>query len=312
MKATMPASMSRSVRRTFWFNRPNSAATWQTSVVAPHPPLAERNPRAFPLLLVLPSRLRLRSTERRSRALRSGSLSGGYRYSLIPARSDDKMASESAVVFRAMIMGSPAALRIEVTKPSSGSFQPLMSTSTTSGRMRSSRSRKFVTSPTSWCSTMMRNGKSDNAVCVWSHNSRFSIASPIVSGYMIFLRGRGSLAGPPLRRGCGGRKARIHLLDGRGRHDHKLGHGWRRRRLALLLLLDQLFQRHGLVRGLYRNRPGLVHPRLRQGNAAVGLHERLLHGERGQGLIGGERTHDFGRHDHQQLRVVALLGTGLE
>ena len=69
------------------------------------------------------------------------------------------MASESAVVFRAMIIGSPMAARMEATRPSSGSFQPLMSISTTSGRMRSRRSRKLPTSPMSWCSTMMRNGK---------------------------------------------------------------------------------------------------------------------------------------------------------
>ena len=36
------------------------------------------------------------------------------------------------------------ALRIEATRPSSGSFQPLISTSTTSGRMRSRRSRKLL------------------------------------------------------------------------------------------------------------------------------------------------------------------------
>ena len=76
----------------------------------------------------------------------------------MPARSDDRIVSGSAVVFSAMIIGSPAAPRMEATRPSSGSFQALMSTSTTSGRMRSRRSRKLLTSPRSWCSTMIRNG----------------------------------------------------------------------------------------------------------------------------------------------------------
>ena len=107
------------------------------------------------------SRRRLRSAERFSSALLSGSCSGGNRYSLIPARSAARIGSASALVFRAMIMGSPTAPRMEATSPSSGSFQLLISISTTSGRMRSSRSRKLVTSPMSWCSTMTRNGSSE-------------------------------------------------------------------------------------------------------------------------------------------------------
>ena len=131
-----------------------------------------------------PSRRRLRSRLRRSSDLRSDSCSGGYRYSLMPARSEDRIASASAVVLSAMIIGSPAAARIDATSPSSGSFQPLMSTRTTSGRIRSRRSRKLLTSPISWCSTMMRNGRSASVACAWSHSSRFSIASPMVNGYM--------------------------------------------------------------------------------------------------------------------------------
>ena len=80
--------------------------------------------------------------ERLSSALRKVSCRGGNKYSLIPARSEDRIASASAVVFRATIMGSPVAVRMDETSPSSGSFQPLMSISTTSGRMRSRRSRK--------------------------------------------------------------------------------------------------------------------------------------------------------------------------
>ena len=78
------------------------------------------------------------------------------------------MASDSALLFSAMIIGSPILARMEATRPSSGSFQPLMSISTTSGRIRSRRSRKLLTSPMSWCSTMMRNGRSARHACACS------------------------------------------------------------------------------------------------------------------------------------------------
>ena len=130
----MPASRSRSASSTFWFCAAQFAATWQTSVVAPQPPLAEKKAECS----CRPPWRRRRAAgcaraERLSSARRSGSSSGGKRYSLMPARMAARIASASAVVFSAMIMGSPMALRIDETRPSSGSLQPLISTSTTSG-----------------------------------------------------------------------------------------------------------------------------------------------------------------------------------
>src|ERR1035441_6707711 len=196
---------------------------------------------------------------RRSKDFLSGSCNGGYRYSLMPARSEERMASASAAVLSAMIMGSPAAARMEATRPSRGSFHPLISTSTTSGRIRSRRSRKLPTSPTSWCSTMMRNGRSARVACAWSQSSRFSIAKPMVSGYMWDLQVAGSLSGAS---GGGRRQAWIHGWGRRGRgYDQELRVG-RRSRLAFLALLDQLLDRYGFGGRLDRHRPGLVDPRL--------------------------------------------------
>src|ERR1017187_610470 len=90
MNPIIPVSRSRSISKTFWFRRPSSAATWQTIVVAPQPPLAERNAKLFPAPFVLPSRRLLRSAERFSKVFRSGSLRGGNRYSLMPARRDER------------------------------------------------------------------------------------------------------------------------------------------------------------------------------------------------------------------------------
>src|ERR1035438_1214844 len=58
MNPTIPASRSRSVSSTFWFCRPSSAATWQTIVVAPQPPFAEKKPNALPAPLVPPPPLK--------------------------------------------------------------------------------------------------------------------------------------------------------------------------------------------------------------------------------------------------------------
>src|ERR1022692_2906968 len=228
------------------------------SVVAPQPPLADMKPRDLPPPLA-PSRRRLRSMLRRSSDFLSGSCKGGYRYSLMPARSEERMASASAVVLSAMIMGSPAAARMEATKPSRGSFHPLISTSTTSGRMRSRRSKKLPTSPTSWCSTIMRNGSSARVACAWSQSSRFSIARPMVSGYMWSLPVAGSL------RGASGRRRSQARVDGWRRggrgYNQELRVGGRSR-LAFFALLDQLLERYGIGGWLDRYGARLVDPRV--------------------------------------------------
>src|ERR1035437_1981943 len=289
--------------------RPSSAATWQISVVAPQPPLADMKPRDLPPPLA-PSRRRLRSMLRRSSDFLSGSCKGGYRYSLMPALSEERMASDSAVVLSAMIMGSPAAVRMEATRPSSGSFHPLISTSTTSGRMRSRRSRKLLTSPTSWCSTMMRNGRSARVACACSQSSRFSIASPMVSGYMWSLPVALSLGDASSRRR---RQARVHGWGCRG-HGYELErlHRGRRSRLACFALLDQLFDRHGIRRRLHRHRSGLIHTRLVHLDIGILGQERRAHVERGQGLSGGNRTHHFRGDDDQQFGDVARRRTAGE
>ena len=139
----MPASRSRSASRTLWFmpaqfgRHVTDQRGGAAAALGGHE--AEGLAPAFGSLAP-PAAFRASAVP----ALRSGSCSGGYRYSLMPARSDERIASDSAVVFSAMIIGSPAAARIEATRPSRGSFQPLISTSTTSGRMRSRRSRKLL------------------------------------------------------------------------------------------------------------------------------------------------------------------------
>src|ERR1035441_1208307 len=87
---------------------------------------------------------------------------------------------------------------------------------------------------------MMRNGSSARVACAWSQSSLFSIARPMVSGYMWSLPVAGSLGGAS---GRGGRQARVHGWGRGGRgYDQELRVG-RRSRLAFFALLDQLLDR---------------------------------------------------------------------
>ena len=70
------------------------------------------------------------------------------------------------------------------TRPSRGSFQSLMSVSTTSGRTRSRRSRKLLSSPQVLVLHRHPERHARRQACVCSQSSRFSIAKPMVSGYM--------------------------------------------------------------------------------------------------------------------------------
>ena len=174
----------------------------------------------------------------------------------------------SAVVLSAMIIGSPAAARMEATRPSSGSFQPLISTSTTSGRMRSRRSRKLLTV----AEILLFDDDAERQI-----GEAWPAPGPRVPGFRspvrwsadtcdsLLLRplqlcaaaGRGAGAG-----GAGvGRRRRPRAR--RHRHRHELQSAGRRRLPGLpCCCWINCFDRHGLRRRLHRHRSGLVHTRL--------------------------------------------------
>src|SRR5689334_10695246 len=81
-----------------------SAATWQAMVVAPQPPLADRNAMILPPRMVLLPAFSLLA-DKRSRAATNESATGGYKYSLAPARRAVRIASGWAVSCSAKIAG---------------------------------------------------------------------------------------------------------------------------------------------------------------------------------------------------------------
>src|ERR1019366_5038515 len=152
---------------------------------------------------------------------------------------------------------------------------------------------------------MMRNGSSARVACAWSQSSLFSIARPMVSGYMWSLPVAGSLGGAS---GRGRRQARVHGWGRGGRgYDQELRVG-RRSRLAFFALLDQLLDGYRIGGWLDRHRPRLVDSRLVHFPIGVPGHEGFRHVERGHGLSYGNRPHDFGCDDDQQFGIVALDG----
>ena len=201
-------------------------------------------------------------------------------------------------------MGSPVAPRMEATRPSSGSFQPLISTSTTSGRMRSRRSRKLPISPMSWCSTMMRNGSSARQACACSQRSRFSIASPMVSGYIADLQIAGSRPAAP---GAMRRRAAPGLRRRHRRHGYDLeSRGGAERTLAwpCCRFCSSCSTASNAAGGCTGDRPGLIHARLRRARRCRSQDEGDVKAQIGRLLPGGNRPHHFRRDDHQQLGVA--------
>ena len=178
-----------------------------------------------------------------------------------------------------MIIGSPAAFRMDATRPSSGSFQPLISISTTSGRIRSSRSMKLVISPRSRCSTITRNGsRATGRPAPAPSSSRFSIASPMVRGYMLRLRLPRSLAGASRSRP---QPRAAQRPDSRpasaqpARRNHRMHRG---RRPGRLPLLSRISSSTGMrvQRRLHRHRPGLVQAGRATSESRCSIrHERL-------------------------------------
>ena len=210
------------------------------------------------------------------------------------------------MVFSAMIIGSPAAARMEATSPSRGSFHPLISTRTTSGRMRSRRSRKLLTSPTSWCSTMMRNGRSAEGGLrlipefpvfdCQSDGQRIHVESPRTPDHSCGAAGGRPAPGP----GWPDRQAAARAWY---RH-YEICVWWPAERAGLPCAADQLLHRHGSAAASPVPVRSCPYP------ACIGISELVFmkgwdNRQFGTCLSGGNRPHHFRSHDHQQFRVVA-------
>src|ERR1700681_1442339 len=166
------------------FCRAISAATWHAIVVAPHPPLAERKATILPPRKVLLPAFSLLSDKRSSAACK-GSVTGGYRYSLTPARRAVKIASGWAEVCSAKTTGCELVERSRFTTSSKGSLSLVTSSRITSGCTRSMRSiNGHQSCGISEASKARRIGCGARACFSSSHNSLLSTISPAVIGYI--------------------------------------------------------------------------------------------------------------------------------
>src|SRR5579885_2845744 len=276
---------------------------WQATVVAPQPPLAERKARVLPPLRV-PPRVRLSSADLRSRACRRSGPNGGYRYSCAPARTAARMVSGDAVVWRATIMESGAADFTWRRTSSRASPSCRISSSTTSGRIRSRRSRKGAISAISVCSTTTRTGRSSIPARTSSESSADAIARPRVRGYMRH-NPENSSASSGVFRGCGWQTG----VGGRGRrryhrHWHELDRGQRGCGRGFMLFPQLLHRERLLPRG-GGNWSGYVRPGRPGCLARAALEEldRVRH--LGRGRSGRNRLDALRRDQHHQFGVVS-------
>ena len=156
---------------------------------------------------------------------------------------------------------------------------------------------------------MMRKGRSARQACACSHSSRFSIANPMVSGYMNVLPGPVTSPFPPSRPPPAARLP----LPGAGAAGRHGGHGgsaplagWPCSAAA------PIAHRNRSTGGCTGTGPVISIPGWRMRRVAVGRQEGLGYFSSGSGWPAGMRPHDLGGHDHQQLVVAAVdrLGSG--
>src|ERR1700691_4434904 len=245
-------------------------------------------------------------------------------YSLTPARIAFRMAPGSAVVWTATMVASGVLARIMGTKSLSGSFARATSSNTTSGRNRSSRSRKEPNVDISWCSMTGRNGKFGRQPWTSSQSCLVSIAKPRVNEYMAYCpvpvpepEPVGVLA-PPLGPVPGSGAVGVagvacpppgFIIKRRTSVGVPAsGH----RALLLLLHFLQLLHRERLALRFHRHRSGGLDPRSAWRFLQGLLDERFGHRYLGPRLSGRNGTHDFRRHHNQQFGVALGQNPALE
>ena len=170
---------------------------------------------------------------------------------------------------------------------------------------------KLVMSPKSWCSTIIRNGSCARQACACSHSSRFSIASPIVSGYMCVSRSPSSLAVAAASRGGselsrrGAELARVGSasapeLASSGTSPGAGGGGWP----CFPAMSCSTRQRYPPAASPEPDR-SCPYPGCDIGSSGVRRQELLRILQLRNRLSGRNRPHHFRRDNHHQLGVVA-------